>query len=384
MNPPRRQRRHSEPASFSNYTPENTPVDAINIPIEACDAGEETFTPYSPSTATSELFDGVYSDISESESIPTSCTSNGVQTSCPGSPVAESSLQAQLYATEEPTYRKLVLGQNKIYMIWVMETHPDLSTAPHDLSRGRSSPEPDAQSLEQSIEYQDMLDGIPTCLLRTYVRLFMLCLWPVDGRLWWTTDACIHRDWVPYKSNPSNLCISQPRPNALYGYHCRRAFSPKHRIALMHLLRSMAATMSGLTLPFLTIEYCNVGPGVSDNIWAAENRCMGAASTCVNMVCYLNLMLRSVDLPPVEQSAYSVIISNQHATIFVTQLGEKAFYTTRVKSFTLSDPEQLIDLRKHVRNILDWGLNERLDAIYDRLTRIYEKIGKPYPVYVET
>ena len=52
---------------------------------------------------------------------------------------------------------------------------------------------------------------------------------------------------------------------------------------------------------------------------------------------------------------------------------ELDYYTRKVKSFSLQDPEHYIEFRKHVRNIIDWGKGTRLKEIRNSLDTLLEE-----------
>ena len=44
----------------------------------------------------------------------------------------------------------------------------------------------------------------------------------------------------------------------------------------------------------------------------------------------------------------------------------------KVKSFLLQEPEQYVEFRKHIRNIIDWGKDKRLEEIRKSLDSLLE------------
>lgn len=174
----------------------------------------------------------------------------------------------------------------------------------------------------------------------------------------------------PYK-------VTQSKPSMLYGYSGDQdvAFTQQQLLAqtVIHPQNPhyLVATSDCLSFPFLVVEFKAAG-GTRGDLWVAANQCAGAASCCLNAT----LQLNSVLPPQAQQSlidniAYCIALDNNTAQLFVSWTdGFLRYYVQRVSAFLVSDPDHLADLRKQVRNILDWGQGTRLQQVRNALDAI--------------
>ncbi|CAD6455292.1 d0a73d59-aaf0-4045-835d-1e8292a975ad-CDS [Sclerotinia trifoliorum] len=58
---------------------------------------------------------------------------------------------------------------------------------------------------------------------------------------------------------------------------------------------------------------------------------------------------------------------------------EFEYYTQKVDSFLLQEPENYIKFRKYIRNIIDWGKEKRLDEIRNSLDSLLEERENSLP-----
>lgn len=246
------------------------------------------------------------------------------------------------------------------------------------MGKQRMSPEPSDEQVETNRLYQNMRLGCEEELVQVYIEQEVLSSLSREPRVAQSRKVSMYKDFVPSRPTPSNARVSQPKPDALYGYSEEHAFEEKHRVALDGLPARLAGTPSGLILPFLIMEYKGEGPCSNGNLWVAENQCIGAASTCVNIAQHLNKALKDISYHPgpvqqIDHATFSVAMSNRSATLFISWQAENlSFYTTEVNSFALSRPAQFRDFRRHMRNIVDWGANQRLLDIHNCLEVLLE------------
>ena len=79
----------------------------------------------------------------------------------------------------------------------------------------------------------------------------------------------------------------------------------------------------------------------------------------------------------VDNVTYSVTVDNNTAQLYISwKEGNLNYFTQRVGAFLLSSPDHFKDFRKQVRNILDWGKDQRLKQIGDALDIILEENRK--------
>lgn len=163
--------------------------------------------------------------------------------------------------------------------------------------------------------------------------------------------------------------IARPKPDLLYGY-TEKSFTDKQRLAQRSLHprspNSTCGVAAGIIrFPFLAVEVKAVGStGGGGGLWVATNQCAGASTTCLAAVKLLNDSVASGGGKiQVDEISYSIAVDNYLALLYVSWREDSRYCVQRVRSFLLSEPDQFVDFRKHVRNILDWGRKTRLSNI---------------------
>ncbi|KAL2260363.1 hypothetical protein VTK26DRAFT_5650 [Humicola hyalothermophila] len=180
------------------------------------------------------------------------------------------------------------------------------------------------------------------------------------------------RSMVPNAS--SKLKVSTPVPDLLYGYNRSQGFRQQQT-----QLISMGSEMMGtnqprsLIYPFFLVEF----KGDGGMMWVATNQCLGGAATCVSIAERLNDHLRncnSNEIRVVDSAAFSIAMNHAYAQVYISwRHGESEYNMAQIRSFLLQDPEHYIDFRRMVRNILDWGRDERLTDIRTSLDKLLEE-----------
>lgn len=210
-----------------------------------------------------------------------------------------------------------------------------------------------------------------------------------DGILQMRTSTPMARQVVPFVSGaPVSFCV--PAPDIAYGYKRSNAFTdPKHQTLLGNMLHEVAANNDSgvrdtLLYPFFIVEFkANNG-----NMWVASNQCLGGTSACVNIAESLNRRLFEasqtkdgiVTTDTIDSSAFSVAMNGQDARIYVSwKQDELNYYMTNVDSYALSRPDEYRRFRRMVRNIVDWGRNDRLKAIQKGMDQLLEAAEKRTP-----
>ncbi|KFZ08501.1 hypothetical protein V502_09315 [Pseudogymnoascus sp. VKM F-4520 (FW-2644)] len=81
----------------------------------------------------------------------------------------------------------------------------------------------------------------------------------------------------------SELRVSIPVPDILYGYNLLGAFTSGERAQINSMESSVFGNNDDLLFPFLAIEQTGDGPVSRGSLWVATNQCLGAsASTAMN------------------------------------------------------------------------------------------------------
>ncbi|KAK8053347.1 hypothetical protein PG996_012648 [Apiospora saccharicola] len=126
----------------------------------------------------------------------------------------------------------------------------------------------------------------------------------------------------------------------------------------------------GFAFPFFIVKY-----GITWSTSTAENECMGATATAVAVVDRLNRLLlqKCPKARTVCNAAFSIVVGDGTARLYVTWRGdENIYYTRAVAFFDLQIDLGLRELSLCVKKIIDWGKDTRLREI----KRALEAIGK--------
>lgn len=287
----------------------------------------------------------------------TSAISAQSQQSRTGSPSG-----SRIHLVGQPNYRYDNLNRNDIYKVRNSNVPDHLNRLVQGMGNKRNSPEPTPEQVEASDEFNNMDDGCDELDLLGYFDT------SVRDRLHHpnlqvSKNVLVNSDWVP------NTCpefrLSQPKPDALYGYKLE-TFEKPHMLSLRDMHRSLSSNNHALILPFLVIEHKATGPANNGSLWEAENQCFGASAACVNIAGKLNEALKEASKYPgpvqrLDNAVFSIAMSNWAAKLYISWQSDMDFFSSRVGAFCLVDPESFIQFRRRVRNIIDWGMNQRLD-----------------------
>ncbi|KAK4140955.1 uncharacterized protein C8A04DRAFT_14488 [Dichotomopilus funicola] len=275
---------------------------------------------------------------------------------------------------EDPSYRRLDLAANNIYMRDLHEQFPEhIADLVDHVHKDRDSPGPSSDEVRQDTELNELWMGAGESRVEAYFRRRIFPE-PEPG------DGLVRdeRQPMPKHAVPSagsSLKVSTPVPDILYGYH-RKAF-PQQQTQLISMRNEMLGNNQGLMYPFFVIEFKGDGPTSSGSFWVATNQCLGGSTSCVNIAEHLNHHLmnyKSNEVLPINSAAFSIAMSGTEARLYISwKHNELDYYMANVKGFLLYEPEHYIEFRKYVRNIIDWGKDKRLKEIRDSLDTLLEK-----------
>ncbi|CAM1510899.1 Fc.00g084120.m01.CDS01 [Cosmosporella sp. VM-42] len=193
---------------------------------------------------------------------------------------------------------------------------------------------------------------------------------PASGGMRRVDRRMLDKHAVP-PSTTTNNKMSTPVPDMIYGYRHDKAFSEGQQVQLRTLGEHRPAiSAADLILRFFVVEF----KGGDGGIWIAENQVLGGSSPCVLLAERLNKQLRECSKGAVRQidsSTFSIAMTGTEARLFISwKHDDLKYYTSMVQSYALLEPEQYINFRRHIRNILDWGKDKRLKAIRESLGSI--------------
>ncbi|OBS20737.1 hypothetical protein FPOA_07077 [Fusarium poae] len=76
---------------------------------------------------------------------------------------------------------------------------------------------------------------------------------------------------------------------------------------------------------------------------------------------------------PIDTASFSVSMNGTEARLYITWNEEQTFYAQKVRTFALQEADHLLEFRKCVLNIMDYGRNERLESIRSGLDLLPEE-----------
>lgn len=103
---------------------------------------------------------------------------------------------------------------------------------------------------------------------------------------------------------------------------------------------------------------------------------MGGSASCVNVAERLNEQLRQCrrqEVRQIDSASFSIAMNGTEARLFISWKQQDLFNVQKVRSFALQEPDHFIEFRKYVRNIIDWGRDERLRSIQAALDTLIEE-----------
>ncbi len=264
---------------------------------------------------------------------------------------------------EQPRYRIWNLRSNGIHL---RSPDEDLPQALADLvqivCKDRDDPsEPSFHQLKHDKRLHQLENGVVETVVEDYFKdtLFPKPLMDL-GR---ADNQPMCRDAVP--DSGSQYKLGTPIPDLLFGYNLA-AFS-QQKAHLMSMGTTMMANKANLVYPFLVVEFKGDGP-----LWVATNQCAGGSASCVKIAERLNSPQtgsKGDQTRVIESAAFSIAMNGTEARLYITWKHDDldSYYMRKINSFLLQQPDQHLEFRKHVKNIIDWGRGARLEGIREAL-----------------
>ncbi|RCI16861.1 hypothetical protein L249_1772 [Ophiocordyceps polyrhachis-furcata BCC 54312] len=276
---------------------------------------------------------------------------------------------------QTPKYRDQNLELNGVFFLRKFEPFPEhVQTLVEYIGRARQSPRLSQEELDRDLQLLELQMGVLEADVEVYFRETFHPLTRDQ------TIVCTNRLPMLMHTIPTMRPlpkISKPVPDMLYGYHNSYSFSPQQRLyRASNSEVDGTANSAGLVFPFLVIEFKADGPSGAGSLWQATNQCLGAASSCVNIIQGLNVRLEGCcrnNIKRINTSVFSIAMSGTEARLYVSWKHDKtSFYTRVVRSFLIHDADHYWQFRNHVHNIIDWGRSTRLDEIRRSLDVLLE------------
>ena len=174
--------------------------------------------------------------------------------------------------------------------------------------------------------------------------------------------------------------LAAPKPDRHVGYPASRKskFTKEENLVLNHpIALPYTQPALGNTLPFLVIELKAEPTG--GTLWHAENQAAGSGAHCVNSMRWLLQQASSVSDDSITSEkalAFSMCISARQAVLYIHFYSPqtKLYWMSFVDCYMPTDPRDVQKCNRHVQNILDYALGDRLTAVKDALGALF-----PYP-----
>ncbi|KAJ8127247.1 hypothetical protein O1611_g6392 [Lasiodiplodia mahajangana] len=267
---------------------------------------------------------------------------------------------------EDPDYRRTNLTANHIYMPIRVEKLPDhISALVDDMRKDRGSPEPTLDEVSQDRNLATLgCMGAGEQQVEKYFNSRIFPLPDLTEPLHRSDKQPMLKRAVPTTSPKHNL--SNPVPDILYGYNLNYAF-PSQQLQLSLMVNEAKANNYESLYPFLVVEFKGEGPSGSGNLWVAANQCVGGSVSSVNIAERLNQrleQLRRKDVELVNSAAFGVVMDGTDARVYVSWKQNKTdFYMQCVEYLAVQNPSHYLLFRRYIRNIIGWGMGERLQVI---------------------
>ena len=280
---------------------------------------------------------------------------------------------------EDTAYLGKNLRKNNIFMKNTFESRPEhVAEAVSYVRRDRDSPGPSPDDVMRD----GMLEGLTLNVDESEVEdYFSRTVFPFNtaaDTIEVARRVPMPKDTVPNFVGNGGDRISNPVPDMIYGYNRQNAFSSAQMNYLDDMdLRVRATNGNQNTVyPFFAVEFM----GSDGGLWVATNQCLGGTAACIQIAETLNEQLArcgSEAVQRVNSTAFFIAMNGSEARLYVSwKHDELCYYSSRIGSFVLQDPENFLQFRKHVRNIVEWGRDRRLKEIQAAIDTILEEERK--------
>ncbi|KAK2126800.1 hypothetical protein NOF04DRAFT_1346568 [Fusarium oxysporum II5] len=261
---------------------------------------------------------------------------------------------------ESALYRDCNLALNNILLLDSRtELPPHISTLVESLKKGRSSPEPMPQDND---DLYDMEAGASEAKVEDFVRNNFIPPRSGIDKIKRSDRVFVGRAIIPITSPYARISI--PVPDLLYGYRLS-AFEQDQRMQIATCGNFAFANSEGLIFPFFAVEFKGDGPSSK------------ASTACIHISEKLRDRLeKCTDIEPskpLDSTSFSVAMNGTEARLHVSWKDGDFIYTQKIKTFILQRPEEFLEFRRFVRNIIDWGRDERLECIKSGLDVLIEE-----------
>jgi len=186
---------------------------------------------------------------------------------------------------------------------------------------------------------------------------------------------------LPYTPGSRYPPVVTPMPDFHYGYPQNSFMGPQSRLSevMQHpRFQSYAKPNSSTYWPFFAVEYKSQSR--LGSTWVAENQNAGTGSHCVNSIETLMSYTTNTDERQITDSiAFSCVVDSHNASLWVhwrEDGDDPRFVSSEVGYYHFHRPRDIREFRAGVKNIIDYGLSERLTMIKNALFDILPQIPR--------
>ncbi len=251
------------------------------------------------------------------------------------------------------------------------------------ITKKRTSPDLTQQELAYIREQLSALDNADEEVVRTGFASTPIFPKPIDYKeginhysIAVGANIPFDKKGLPYTSGFRYPAIVTPKPDMHYGYPQKSFDGPESQLpeVMRHpRLQPYAKPTSATHWPFFAVEYKS--PSRLGSRWVAENQNAGTGAHCVNSIETLLSYTKNKEENQITDSiAFSCVVDLENASLWVhwVERGEyRRFVSSEVGHYHIRTPDDINAFRSSVKNIIDFGLTERLEMIK---TALYEAL----------
>ena len=177
------------------------------------------------------------------------------------------------------------------------------------------------------------------------------------------------RTALPFTRGLNLPPIVTPKPDIHYGYP-RDSFTPVESAVMRHnRLNAFSHPTTATYWPFFAVEFKSASRGGTR--WVADNQNAGTGCHCVNSIETLLKYTRKAEVQrqTIDSLAFSCVADADFGSLWVhwqdlrTDEGSSRFLSSEVDNFSFRKLNDLRQFRACVRNIIEYGIDKRLDTI---------------------
>ncbi len=182
---------------------------------------------------------------------------------------------------------------------------------------------------------------------------------------------------LPYVNGFRLPPVSQPKPDLHFVYSRESFTNSEYSVMRQPRISPYARPNSANYWPFFAVEIKS--PSRGGTTWVMENQNAGTGAHCVNS---MNLLLEYTNSQPrseIHSLAFTSVADYNGASLWVhwRELGEDGrFMMSELDYFRFKKPHDIRQFRANVRNIIEFGLGNRLATIKGALIELFPQIER--------